>query len=282
MVNQEASEVDPKWDLRQFLGRSQVSFMIDVFLVRDFNKILPQTLKEYDKMAAKKIKNKFEKLDRKGKREYHEVMSKLIHGTKITTIKFKDQKVDTLFVHIVIPSMIRRNLHTYVREMGVVYIVAKFEDFMSTILTAVFSHKPDLMKFSQKSISYEELFNHNTVESLRKMIIEKEVRTLINENIDDIKEYFVARFSFDLSQEKDWDEFKEIFYRRNVIIHNNGYPNDLYRKRTGYEGPNQRLDVDDDYLNKAVDLFTKYSEMLKDFFVEKFGGQVNSSTTRRR
>jgi len=166
--------------------------------------------------------------------------------------------------------------------MGVVYIVAKFEDFMSTIITAVISHKPDLMKFSQKNISYEELFNHNTVESLRKVIIEKEVQSLINENIDDINDYFVERFSFDLSREKDWDEFREIFYRRNVIIHNNGYPNDLYRKKTKYRGLNQRLDVDEVYLNKAVDLFMKYSNMLKDFFVEKFGAQVNSSTTRRR
>ena len=107
MVNQNASEVDPKLDLGNFLGRSQVQFLIDVFLVRDFNKILPGTLKEYDKMVWKKIKNKFKKLDRKGRRECNEVMSKLTHGTKITKIKFKDPSVDTLFVHIVVPTMIR-------------------------------------------------------------------------------------------------------------------------------------------------------------------------------
>lgn len=270
MVSQDTSDSDSTRNLTELLGRYKVNFIIDVYLVHDFNRALPNTIKQYQKMVTERVRNKYEKLDEKGKQEYHKAMSDLKGGTKITAIKFDNPKVDNMFVHLVVPAFIKQRFPTFVREMGIVYMIAKFEDFVSNVLTAIFAYKPDLMKFSKKNISYEELFNYTTVESLRKMIIEKEVRTLINETIDDINDYFIERFSFDLRKQKDWDEFKEIFYRRNIIIHNNGYPNDLYRKKTGYQGPNELLEVDEKYLKKTIRIFAKYSEMLIDFLVEKF------------
>ena len=47
----------------------------------------------------------------------------------------------------------------------------------------------------------------------------------------------------------------ERFYRRNIIIHNNGIVNEKYREKTGYKGKDEILDVSEEYLNKSLKLF---------------------------
>jgi hypothetical protein len=168
-----------------------------------------------------------------------------------------------------------------IREMSLVYLVAVFENYLQKILTFSFREKPEALKTCQKNLSYEELMKFSDVNSIREAIIEKEIM-IVNEDIEEIREYIKRKFGTDISQideksskqildyvktalklEKcepvNWDNFKERFYRRNIIVHNLGMPNKLYRQKTGYQGKNEVLKVSMAYLLESLSLFCQIS-----------------------
>jgi hypothetical protein len=161
--------------------------------------------------------------------------------------------------------------------MSLVYLVAQFEQCLGTTLRIIFTNKPETMK-SKKQVPYEEIFNSRKLEDIREKIIEREISSIINQDIEDINNYLHERFSLDLSKNKDWKKFKECFYRRNIVIHNNCYPNPVYRKKTGYSGKHERLSITKEYLTMSITLFEKYSKLIGDFFTKKFG-HIQASRT---
>lgn len=178
-----------------------------------------------------------------------------------------------------------------VRDMSLVYLIAVFENFLQNVLTISFRKKPETLKTCQKNLNYEELLKFNDMNAIKEGIIEKETM-IVNEDIEVIREYFKKKFSIDISKFKDedieeiqaftkrrlgidiskafdWHNFKERFYRRNVIIHNLGIPNKLYRQKTGYKGGNEVLKVSMEYLIESLSLFSQISMQIGIAFEEK-------------
>jgi hypothetical protein len=142
------------------------------------------------------------------------------------------------------------------REMSLVYVIAIFENFLQRVLQISFIKKPEALKTCQKNLTYEELLKFTNLDSVKNGIIEKEIM-IVNEDIEDVRRYVEMKFAIEISQLTDnWKEFKERFYRRNIIIHNSGIPNKLYKLKTGYEGSNERLTVSKEYLDFSLTLFT--------------------------
>ena len=78
-------------------------------------------------------------------------------------------------------------------------------------------------------------------------------------------------FKFSLNQRTDWDQFKEFFYRRHVIVHNYGYPDSIYiAKVKNKVTEDEWLETDNTYLAKAFDHFEKYSNQISAFFDKKY------------
>ena len=167
-----------------------------------------------------------------------------------------------------------------VRNMSLVYLIAVFENFLQRVLLISFRKKPETLRTCQKNLNYEELLKYSNIDEVREGIIEKEI-TMVNEDIEDIRKYIKKKFGIEISQfveesEKiqqytkmklgieiskafSWNEFKERFYRRNLLIHNSGMPNKLYRQKTGYKGENVRLNVSMEYLIESISLFSQIS-----------------------
>jgi hypothetical protein len=101
-------------------------------------------------------------------------------------------------------------------------------------------------------------------------ISRREVETEINSDIDHLGKYLSDKFSLMLNNRSDWKQFKEHFYRRNIIVHNYGYPNLIYIRKTGYKGPIDWLEIDNQYLEDAFSIFELYSIELKRFFSSKY------------
>jgi hypothetical protein len=139
-------------------------------------------------------------------------------------------------------------------NMSLVYIVAMFEDFLQKILKITFKNRPDALKTCQKSITYEDLLGCEDIEKAKNAIVEKEL-LIVNADIEDIKNYFLKKFNINVSEYCNWDDFKERFYRRNIIVHNSGMPNKLYREKTGYTGEQKQLDATKEYVKESIRLF---------------------------
>ena len=109
---------------------------------------------------------------------------------------------------------------------------------------------------------------------MKKAIIEKELKDIFYESIDGVNKYLKTKFKFPLDRRKEWCQFREVFYRRNIIIHNNGYSNEEYNRKTGHTGK-RKLKVDNDYLVKSFKIFFFYSKLVtKKFYDKKFNTKV--------
>ena len=118
-------------------------------------------------------------------------------------------------------------------------------------------------------MTYEQLMKFDSMDSIKKQIIEKETNEIINQDIEQVKAYFIERFNIDISKYVQWNKFKERFFRRNILIHNSGIPNELYRKKTGLQ-EKEILTVDRKYLNESIKLFDNFANKLTSEFENKF------------
>lgn len=177
-----------------------------------------------------------------------------------------------------------------VRNMSLVYLIAVFENFIQRVLLISFRKRPEILRTCQKNLNYEELLKFNNMDEVKEGIIEKEIM-VVNGDIEELREYIKKRFGIEISEfvedrEKiqqfiklkigietakafDWNEFKERFYRRNLLIHNSGMPNKLYRQKTGYKGKNEQLKVSMEYLIESMSLFSQISMNIGLAFEEK-------------
>ena len=132
-------------------------------------------------------------------------------------------------------------------------------------------NKPEIMKSFKRQISYEEIFKSKKLEEVKKRIIEKEVKTIISQDIEEINKYLKINLKLvDLSKQENWKQFKECFYRRHIIIHNNCYPDEKYKEKTSYKGKKKRLVITKSYISSSIKLFKNYNKLIKDLFTKKF------------
>lgn len=211
---------------------------------------------------------------------------------KISTYKEPIIKLNSKnpFFNAVNESIKLMQIGYLVRSMSLVFLVVIFEDFVQKILTINYRKKPEALRSCQKRLTYEELLKFQDFSDMKERIIEKETE-IVNEDIETIREYVQKKFGIDISVpsfedgEKlhaiaseifqtripyRWVDFKERFYRRNVIIHNSGIPNKIYRQKTGYKGNNDELTVSTDYLNESLALFWEVGFNIGLTFEEKF------------
>jgi hypothetical protein len=124
---------------------------------------------------------------------------------------------------------------------------------------------------SRKSVSVEDLLKHKYVTDAVEGIADKEIQSLVNQDIDEVRKYFEQRLSVRLPQTSEWMKFRERFYRRNIIVHSSGITNRIYRAKTAYRGKDRRLFVTQAYLKESFKLFENAALKISEQFDEKFG-----------
>lgn len=157
-------------------------------------------------------------------------------------------------------------------EMILVYLIIIFEEYVTNVLTILFRKKPEILSTSEKKISFEEVFSYrnSNISDLMNSLIKKEVEARIGLDIDKLGTFLLEKTTLDLKRRPDWKKFKEYFYRRNIVVHNYGFPDSKYIKQTGYNGPIDWLEVNKHYLLEGFDIFGKYISELTSFLSGKF------------
>jgi hypothetical protein len=155
----------------------------------------------------------------------------------------------------------------FIKEMSIVYLVTSFEDFLASVLKSHFLNRPKSLN-SNKQMTNAEILSCKNLNELTKRIIDKELSDVFYASIDGINNYLKNKFRFRLDKQKEWREFREVFYRRNIIIHNDGFPNDEYNSKTGHKGV-EKLKIDNDYLAKSFEVFFFYSKLVAKKFYDK-------------
>jgi len=154
--------------------------------------------------------------------------------------------------------------------MSLVYLISKFEGFLAKNLEILFTRIPDTIIRKNKNASFEIIFKSKNLDEIIDRVIGDEISKIFRKDIEDINDDYKEFAKLDLSKEIDWTQLKEFFYRRNIILHNNGKTNLIYKEKTGSTANKVQLSVDEDYLLKAIDLFEKYSNIVATHFKNKF------------
>jgi hypothetical protein len=168
-------------------------------------------------------------------------------------------------------SFIRNQSELMIRTMTIVYLVARFESYLCELLEKIYYNHPEILNSKDKNLSYEKIFESKKIEEITGQIIKKEIESIKNLDIKEVFLYLKKKFNIDLTKLDNVKEFYEIFYRRNIIIHNEGYENEIYLIKTGKKRSKEGLVNNFFYISNCIKLLKEYSKLIAENFEEKFG-----------
>jgi hypothetical protein len=242
------------------------NFVFHLQVLKSLNERLSDSLE-------KNVKSNFERHIQKdfaNKTEIHLQSIEWVQIDKAQTVD-KYTPFESPMANLVYDEILMPLYHVkFIREMGLVFLIVEFENYLKENLNLVFTKEPNMLASSKKTITLEELVKSKDLDSVRKKLVEKEINEIINQDIVDINEYFIKKIGIDLSEQIPWNDFKERFYRRNLIIHNSGLPNNIYREKTGYSQETKHLDISKEYLEESITLFSAVSLNLTASMMSKF------------
>ena len=184
--------------------------------------------------------------------KYHELIDKYNQN------KVNPLPIDFLF-QFHIKEEIKRELMNqikipeFVRNMCLTYMISSFESFLKNCLRLYYFYQPNVLKSQKKALDYEQIVNSKSIEELVSIIIEKELMELFHKSIDDISNYLKIKIGLDFAQNKKWDQFRERFFRRNILTHNEGISNNIYSNKINKDELGKFLKVDLEF-NKNNDI----------------------------
>lgn len=156
-------------------------------------------------------------------------------------------------------------------ESTLMMILVKYEEAIAGIYRFLVMKFPELY-LSKKSISYSEFLNSGTdIEDIKKYFVDKEVEEFMRSALKDWYNTFSTKHKMNFSAiDNELVDFKEMYYRRNIFVHNQGVVNEVYVKNvenTKFK-IGEKLKVDKDYIEKSfhkvlIVLYGTFWELIK-------------------
>ena len=194
--------------------------------------------------------------------------------------KYEEVKDNMLDLAIKITKINREetDIPKFIREMSLTYLVSNFENYFAKCLLHYYQLEPRALLHSSKitkneqdkMISYNDVLKCEKYDEIIGRLIQKELDILMREDIAKIIQYFQKLLKMNIDDAKDFTEFKEIFYRRNSIIHHQGFTNPEYNRKNNLE---ERvvihLDTNYKYLENSFNRIIEYAKKIKTLILEK-------------
>ncbi len=234
------------------------------------NELSSKVLENHLQSIKEEMDQRVAKLPEKAKSEYDslgmEILASSHESIETDNLDIEDPIVAKVMLEETKLYNHREHIRRSSKEMILIYLITIFEEFLDDLLSSLFRKRPEILKSSRMSITYQaDLYD------LLKVGSKREARSVIDLDVDKLGKYLSTRFKLNLNQRRDWDQFKEFFYRRHIIVHNYGYPDSIYIakiKRKVHE--DEWLEIENTYLAKAFDIFEKYSKYISGFFDKKY------------
>jgi hypothetical protein len=106
-----------------------------------------------------------------------------------------------------------------------------FDSLLRNLIKELYGLKPELIKQSKRTLTFNEIANIGDVGDIRRHIIDEEIDDLLRGSHYDLIESLEKIFSVQLKpEEKLWQKFIELTERRNIFVHCNGIVSSQYIK----------------------------------------------------
>ena len=238
--------VDPDpWDL---LLDAHRNFLTNLECAQEMFELVAPILKLEDEKRQGRIDEIAEEIDRDGK------------------TAFKLQSIDDVREFISHSSRLKTADRMF-RQNMIVSVVSRFDEFVMVLLRRCFELNHSWLKNPEKSVTYVQLLELDSIESLVDDLILKEVDQLMRGSHHAQIEILDSKLKLGIEQHFErWSTFLEITERRNLFVHSAGIVNSIYvanAEKYGYDIPEQEvLTADDSYVAEAIDIFFELSVRL--------------------
>lgn len=162
-------------------------------------------------------------------------------------------------VHVHYPenevNLIELNFHIALLRMVAVSIVSKFEGFLEDVCRKAFVNKRTLLRQFDLSVSIRVVGDHSSLDGLWDTLVDRVLRDNLHSGRLSTYSKILNGIGAPLPDIKS-DEgrpLNELFERRNIIIHNNGVPDEKYKAfhPNPITYPSGGLIIDLDYIKSA-------------------------------
>ena len=157
--------------------------------------------------------------------------------------------------------------------MGLVYFFSMFEAFNKDYFQELFIFKPDLMRSKEKEVDLDYILQFKKIEDLHKSLSQNQVDKLGYIDIDKLSKSILKKFKVDIKKNLDcWSNLRESYYRRNIIVHNDGKISEKYLKKLplGKDKLDEELSCDIEYIWKCHYDIQAYMDFIDDSIRKKF------------
>lgn len=166
------------------------------------------------------------------------------------------------FVHDMATGITGSN-HETLRKSLLVTAVSNFEILFGRLVQEVYKVNKAALNDSDYSFSLQELAQFRTLEDAREFLIERRVSALMRESVDGWEKWLgkAVKGASMAGTPVNWPVTREVFARRNLLVHNGGIVNRIYLSTVSrLDGsPNSGvevgdiLEVDAEYFSTAVE-----------------------------
>jgi hypothetical protein len=140
----------------------------------------------------------------------------------------------------------------------VVSLVSQFDAFLGNLIRTIFAIKPEKLNSSEKTLKYSQIIKMESIEDIKKYIIEKEIETVLRKNHEEHFDWLEKKLNMPLRKGlESWSDFIELTERRNLFVHCNGIVSSQYINSCNNNNVNltcelgDRLKVTPDYFKNS-------------------------------
>ena len=150
-------------------------------------------------------------------------------------------------------------------------LVARFDANISSLVRFMLKYRKETLLSSDKSISIKYILAAQSFDELIDEIVEDEIHSLMRGSHEEQIKYIEENFSIEIrSGFKRWANFVEIFERRNLAAHGEGFVNSRYDQNCNKAGVDEKarlgfgekVELDDSYLRYSTDILLEFGILL--------------------
>ena len=148
-------------------------------------------------------------------------------------------------------------------RVSLITLVSTAEWFVSELLHEYFELYPNALDLDKRSLSFKDLGEFESVQGAREYLVEKEIEGFLRGSIEDWIMLLQKRCNLSMAylDQEVRNQLIETSQRRNILSHNGGKVNSLYRKRVAkhlrWQGPGDMVKVPEEYLSERIGTFER-------------------------
>ena len=160
---------------------------------------------------------------------------------------------------------------TMSRHFGILYqnslisLVSAGEWFLSQILHSQFDQYPYSAGIADKTLKLSDLQNFENMEDAQQYLIDQKVEDILRGSFEDWISFLKSQLKLEMGYIAQWQsQLVEIIQRRNLLVHNGGNINSIYRGKVApelqqydSEDAPPKLGVSEQYLKESINVFEK-------------------------